>query len=389
MPERLGRVLMPKVSERRQREEVIKKLGVVPVRHMDMLLPGITLFLVGYGILIIYSATHSYPNPSLFVIKQVVAFIIGLILSIGIVCFDYRRLKVASPFIYGFIIISLLLVLFMGEVGGSSRWISLWIVNYQPSEYAKLVMVLVLANVLSENKSEPDSFRSFVIPVLWTIPVLLLIFIQPDLGTALVLVAVLLSLLYLAGVRMRYWLGLIGAGIVAFTLGIWFNIFKEYQVNRLFAFFHQGNDTSTSGYQLVQSKIAVGSGQLLGKGLTHGTQTNLNFTPEHHTDFIFSVVGEELGLIGAIILIAGFCFLLWRCLMVANNSRDLYGTYIAMGVITMFAFQMVVNIGMAIGIMPITGIPLPFISVGGSNLIVSLMAIALLVNVNMHRFAQL
>lgn len=389
MPERLGRVLMPKVSERKQREEMIKKLGVVPVRHMDMLLPGIALFLVGYGILIIYSATHSYANPSLFVIKQVVALIIGLILSIGIVCFDYRRIKVASPFIYGFILFSLLIVFFMGEVGGSARWIPLGIINYQPSEYAKLVMVLVLANVLSENKSEPESLRSFVIPILWTLPVMLLIFMQPDLGTSLVLAAILFSLLYLAGVRMRYWFGLIGAGIVAFAIGIWANIFKEYQVQRFFAFFHQGTDTSTSGYQLVQSKIAIGSGQLLGKGLTHGTQTNLNFTPEHHTDFIFSVVAEELGLIGAIILIAGFCFLLWRCLMVANNSRDLYGTYIAMGVITMFAFQMAVNIGMTIGIMPITGIPLPFISYGGSNLIVSLMAIALLVNVNMHRFAQL
>lgn len=389
MPERLGRVLMPKVSERKQREEVIKKLGVVPVRHMDMLLPGIALFLVGYGIIIIYSATHNYANPSLYVTKQVVALMIGLVFSIGIVCFDYRRLKVASPFIYGFILFSLLIVFFMGEVGGSSRWIPLGIINYQPSEYAKLVMVLVLANVLSENKSEPEALRSFVIPILWSIPVMLLIFMQPDLGTSLVLAAILLSLLFLAGVRMRYWFGLIGAGIVAFSIGIWANIFKEYQVKRLFAFFHQGTDASTSGYQLVQSKIAIGSGQLLGKGLTHGTQTNLNFTPEHHTDFIFSVVGEELGLIGAIILIAGFCFLLWRCLMVANNSRDLYGTYISMGVITMFAFQVVVNIGMAIGIMPITGIPLPFISYGGSNLIVSLMAIALLVNVNMHRFAQL
>ncbi len=278
----------------------------------------------------------------------------------------------------------------MGEIGGSSRWISiLGIMNYQPSEYAKLVMVLVLANTLSENKSEPESLRSFVVPVLWTLPVMLLIFVQPDLGTSLVIAAILLSLLFLAGTRLRYWFGLIGAGVVAFGIGIWVGVFKEYQVSRLFAFFNQGSDTSASGYQLVQSKIAIGSGQLMGKGFTKGTQTTLNFTPEHHTDFIFSVIGEELGLIGALILIAGFCFLLWRCLMVANNSRDLYGTYIAMGVITMFAFQMVINIGMAIGIMPITGIPLPFISYGGSNLIVSLMAIALLVNVNMHRFSQL
>jgi rod shape determining protein RodA len=387
MPERLGRVLMPKVTERRQSEEVAKRLEVVPLRHVDLLLPGSALFLVGYGLLVIYSATRGTSGS--FLLKQVISLVLGLLLGVALLTFDYRRLKVATPFIYGFIIFALLLVFLWGEVKGSGRWISLGPINFQPSEYAKLVMILVLANVLSESKDEPGSLRGFIVPVLWTLPVMLLIFLQPDLGTALVVASILLSLLFLAGARMRYWLGLVGAGMVAFLCGIFLGIFKEYQVKRLLVFFNQAGDTSAAGYQLAQSKIAIGSGQVLGKGLTHGTQTNLNFTPEHHTDFIFSVVGEELGLIGALILIAAFCFLFWRFFQTANNSRDLYGTYVAMGVLTMFAFQVVVNIGMAIGIMPITGIPLPFISYGGSNLIVALMSVALVMNVNMHRFSQL
>ncbi len=387
MPERLGRVLMPKVSERKQREEVAKKLVELPARHMDLLLPAVALFLVGYGILIIYSASHGISNT--YVWKQVVAMIMGLAFGALMLSFDYRRLKVATPFIYGGIMLLLVLVLFWSKIKGTSGWFVLGPVSIQPSEYAKLALILALSNLLSDNKYEPDSFKFFAMPVLWTLPYLFLVLLQPDFGTAMVYVAILLSMLFLAGVRMRYWLGLIGAGALAFAMGFLFNIFTSEQVERFTAFFSQGAEIKSAGYQLAQSKIAIGSGQVMGKGLLKGTQTNLNFLPERHTDFIFSVVGEELGLFGALILIFAFCFLLWRCLMVANNSRDLYGTYIAMGIIAMFAFQMVVNVGMTVGIMPITGIPLPFISYGGTSLIVSLMSIGLLANVNTHRFSQL
>jgi rod shape determining protein RodA len=272
---------------------------------------------------------------------------------------------------------------------GSARWISLGPLNFQPSEYCKIVLILALANFFSDNKAEPDSFRSFIIPVAWSAPLMLLVFLQPDLGTTLVLVAMLLGMLFLVGCRMRYWLSFVAMGVTAFTFGFVFHIFKPYQVERFMAFIKQGADIQQAGYHLLQSKIAIGSGQLVGKGLMQGTQTNLDFLPAHHTDFIFAVMGEELGLIGALILIGAFCLLLWRGVRIANNARDFYGTMIAFGIVIMFAFQVVVNIGMTMGIMPITGIPLPFISYGGSSLIVNLVAIGLLTNIHMRRFSQI
>jgi rod shape determining protein RodA len=218
---------------------------------------------------------------------------------------------------------------------------------------------------------------------------MLFIFLQPDLGTTLVLTAILLGMLFLVGCRMRYWLSFVGIGVLGFTFGFVFHIFKPYQVERFMAFLKQGSNIQEAGYHLLQSKIAIGSGQLVGKGLMKGTQTNLNFIPAHHTDFIFAVIGEELGMIGALILIGAFCLLLWRGVRIANNARDFYGTMIAFGIVIMFAFQVIVNIGMTIGIMPVTGIPLPFISYGGNNLIVSLAAIGLLTNIHMRRFSQI
>lgn len=391
MPERLGRVLMPKVTEREQSKEVVKRLSALPLRHVDTLLLTLTAFLVFFGVLVIYSATRNdvAGNSTYFVKRQIAALIIGLIFMLLLLCFDYRRLKVATPFMYVAIIIFLLAVFLTPARLGSNRWISLGPINFQPSEYTKLALILVLANFFSEDKNEPESFRRFIVSVLWAVPCMILVFLQPDLGTTLVLAAILLSLLFLTGTKMRYWVSLMATGALGFFLGFVFKVFKPYQVERLTAFISQGSNIKGVGYQLAQSKIAIGSGQIIGKGFTQGTQTNLNFIPFHHTDFVFAVVGEELGLIGALILIGAFCLLLWRCVLIANNARDFYGTLIALGIITMFAFQMVVNIGMTIGIMPITGIPLPFISYGGSNLIVSLMAIGLLANIHMHRFSQL
>jgi rod shape determining protein RodA len=177
-------------------------------------------------------------------------------------------------------------------------------------------------------------------------------------------------------------------GALGFAMGFAFNLFQPYQVERFTAFVKQGVSIEGAGYHLMQSKIAIGSGQLVGKGLMKGTQTNLDFIPAHHTDFIFAVVGEELGLIGALILIGAFCLLLWRGIRIANNARDFYGSMIAYGIVIMLTFQIVVNIGMTIGIMPITGIPLPFISYGGSSLIMCLAAIGLLTNIHMRRFSQ-
>jgi rod shape determining protein RodA len=390
MPERLGRVLAPKVTERRQTDEVAKRLSGLPIRHVDWTLLAITFFLIAFGILMLYSATRgdNPGNPTHFVFRQGISLLIGLILMVLLLSFDYRRLKVSTPFIYAFFLALLAIVFLFGKVSGSSRWMTLGPISFQPSEYCKLVLILALANFFSDNKAEPDSFRSFIMPVVWALPYLLLVFLQPDLGTTLVMAGILLGMLFLVGCRMRYWLGFIGLGALGFSLGFAFNIFQPYHVERFTAFVKQGVSIEGAGYHLMQSKIAIGSGQLVGKGLMKGTQTNLDFIPAHHTDFIFAVVGEELGLIGALILIGAFCLLLWRGVRIANNARDFYGSMIAYGIVIMLAFQIIVNIGMTIGIMPITGIPLPFISYGGSSLIVSLAAIGLLTNIHMRRFSQ-
>ncbi len=391
MPERLGRVLAPKVTERKQADEVARRLGDLPIRHLDWTLIALTLFLIGFGMLTLYSATHGdiSGNPTYYVMRTAINLLLGLIIMVAMMSFDYRRLKVATPFVYGAFLIFLLAVFLFEKAMGSARWISLGPLNFQPSEFCKLVLILALANFFSDNKAEPDSFRSFIIPVAWAAPFMLLVFLQPDLGTTLVLAAILLGMLFLVGCRMRYWLGFVGIGVLGFTFGFVFHIFQPYQVERFMAFLKQGSNIQEAGYHLLQSKIAIGSGQFVGKGLMQGTQTNLDFIPAHHTDFVFAVIGEEMGLLGALVLIGVFCLLMWRGVRIANNARDFYGTMIAFGIVIMFAFQIVVNIGMTIGIMPITGIPLPFISYGGSSLIVNLAAIGLLTNIHMRRFSQI
>jgi len=391
MPTRLGRLHAPAATERRPSDEVARRLSGLPIRHVDWTLLALTVFLIGFGMLIQYSATRgdNPGNPTYYVMRTAINFLLGLILVAGILSFDYRRLKVASPFIYITFLLALLVVFLTEAAMGSQRWITLGPLSFQPSEYCKLVLILVLANFFSDNRWEPDSFRSFIIPVAWTLPYMILVFLQPDLGTTLVFAAILLGMLYLVGCRMRYWFSFLGAGVLGFALGFAFHLFKPYQVERFTAFIKQGSNIKGVGYQLMQSKIAIGSGQLVGKGLMKGTQTNLDFIPAHHTDFVFAVVGEELGLIGALILITAFCLLLWRGVRIANSARDFYGTMIAFGIVIMLAFQMIVNIGMTIGIMPITGIPLPFITYGGSNLVVNMMAIGLLTNIYMRRFSQI
>jgi rod shape determining protein RodA len=391
MPERLGRVLAPKVTERRQTDEVARRLSGLPIRHIDWTLLAIAVFLIGFGMLIQYSATRNDTpnNPTYYVLRTAVSLLIGLIVMGLMLSFDYRRLKVATPFVYGAFLFLLLVVLFFERVMGSSRWISLGPIDFQPSEYCKLVLILVLANFFSDNKAEPDSLRSFMILLAWALPFMLLVFLQPDLGTTLVLGAILLGMLFLVGCRMRYWVSFVALGVIGFTLGFVFHVFKPYQVERFMAFLKQGSNIQEAGYHLLQSKIAIGSGQLVGKGLMQGTQTNLDFLPAHHTDFIFAVIGEELGLIGALMLVGVFCLLLWRGVRIANNARDFYGSMIAFGIVIMFTFQVMVNVGMTMGIMPITGIPLPFISFGGNSLIVNLAAIGLLTNIHIRRFSQI
>jgi rod shape determining protein RodA len=316
-----------------------------------------------------------------------VAFLmLGVIAMIVAATFDYRLVKVYAPIAYGAVVLALLLVLtpLGDETAGAQRWITLFGFQFQPSELAKLTVVAVLASYLSE-------LREVRLEHVWRAGFIAggpmaLIFLQPDIGTMMVFGGVLIGLLVVAGARAPHIAILVGmalfGAVIAFNLGI----VKDYQIARLTSFLDPAADPLRAGYNRQQAEIAIGAGGLFGRGYLNGTQTNLDFVPEQHTDFVFTVVGEELGFVGATGLLGLYAILLWRGFRTALMSRDGFGTLLAMGIVAMFAFQVFVNVGMTMGIMPVTGIPLPLVSYGGTSMIVNWIAVGLLLNVHMRRF---
>jgi rod shape determining protein RodA len=300
--------------------------------------------------------------------------------------------------IYAFALLLLVLTL-VPHVGagnatvGANRWIDLRVTRLQTSELAKLLLCLSLAGVLAEGTALRHRLRFVVLCVAYVLVPTALVFLQPDLGTALVFGAILISMLVVWGIRLPHLGVLAGAGVFAAvlvlrilpTFGI--QVLKDYQLQRLTVFLDPERDPLHTGYQLTQSKISIGSGMFTGKGYLQGTQTHLNFLPEHHTDFIFAVIGEELGFLGGMLLVGLFAIIVWRAFRIARLSEDMYGRLIATGIAGMLVFQVFVNIGMTIGIMPVTGIPLPFVSFGSSSLVVNLMAIGVLESIHVHSVA--
>lgn len=364
------------------------------LRHFDYALLAAVAGLVAYGSLIIYSATHSDPNlpsPFYYVRVQLIAAFIGSLFLVPLAFVDFRGLRNYRQHIY-FAILGLILLLFVvgSEVKGSTRWIPLGFFNLQPSELAKIGMIVVLAAWLADRpRGELESQTTLMTLGIAAIPAFL-VFIQPDIGTTLVLCAITFSLLFLYGTRWLHF-GIITASVtgVLFVMikvlpMIGIHVLKPYQIDRLLVFMNPEHDPGGIGYHLLQSKIAIGSGMMAGKGLYEGTQTQLNFLPEHHTDFVFSVLGEELGFIGVSVLLALYMLVIWRGLRIAIISESMFGSLIAGGIVSMLLFQVFVNIGMTIGIMPITGIPLPFVSYGGSSMVVNLIAIGLLESVHVR-----
>jgi len=354
------------------------------LRNLDGVLLASTAALVTFGLVMVYSTTRSGPHPLVFFRSQLVHLAVGALVAIVILVVDYRSLAAGARGLYVINLILLASVLVLGRSSlGAQRWISLGpLGQFQPSEFAKLAIVITFAKHLADR---PGPYHSLwdLAPFLAHIALpMFLIFRQPDLGTALVYGAILLGMLYAAGARRRDLAGL-AAGAVLVSPLFW-HILKDYQRRRLLVFLDPSLDPLGSGYGIIQSKIAVGSGMLWGKGLFAGTQNVLQFVPEHRTDFIFSVIGEELGFIGAVVLLA-LCFLwLSRGLRIAALARDRFGALAAVGIVSMVAFHVFVNVGMTVGIMPITGIPLPFISYGGSALMTMLWATALLLNIGMR-----
>ncbi|HID96873.1 MAG TPA: rod shape-determining protein RodA [Thermodesulfobacteriaceae bacterium] len=317
--------------------------------------------------------------------KQLQWYFAGCILMLPFIFIDYRILAVYSLRIYILMAVLLIMVLFIGKtVGGSQRWIPLGIMNLQPSEPAKLMMVIVLSSYFYHDDRSSygifDLWRPFF---LTAIPVFL-IYRQPDLGTALLLLAIFGSIVFLANLRWTSFLILLGAAAAFIPLG--WKFLKPYQQRRIEIFLNPEKDPFGGGYHVLQSKIAVGSGQLYGKGYLAGTQSHLNFLPEVHTDFAFSIWAEEWGLIGALALLAIYFLVISRGLAIASQSRERFGAFLAFGVTAMLFWQAIVNIGMVIGLMPVVGIPLPLISYGGSSVVTTLLGIGLLLNIRARRF---
>jgi rod shape determining protein RodA len=362
-----------------------------PIRHLDPTLLILALFLAGFGALMVYSATHARLtedgfSPRFFLDRQVIFAAVGVFAMGVLALFSYRKLKAWAWLAYGVSVILLLMVLSPAgtKVAGAQRWIQLGIFQIQPSEIAKIALIITLAAVLAERKGNPVFVDVLKCLVLVAIPAVF-IYTQPDLGTLLVVLAILGGMLLVAGTRMRLLLVLVALGITAFFAILNLGVLDDYQAARLRTFIDPSADPQRTGYNLTQSKIAIGSGQITGRGLFHGTQTNLRFVPEQHTDFIFTVVGEELGFLGAGVFVVVFGFFVWRGVRISMMAKDHFGTLLAAGIVSMFAFQGFVNVGMTMGISPITGIPLPFVSYGGSSLISSFLATGILLNIHMRR----
>jgi len=357
------------------------------IRNFDFTLLLVSVLLAVYGLIVIYSSTHFLEDPFHYVRRQGMWLLFGLGGIFVIILFHYVNFYYWAKYFYALVVLMLILVLFIGrgaqEATEALRWIDLGFVDIQPSEYAKPVLVLMLAKFFSDREKQMESFFDLVPAFIYTGILLGLIFMQPDLGTSLVFAAILLGILYMAGVKLQH-LGLvIGVGLACIPV-LWY-LLEGYQRMRLIVFLNPELDPMGAGYQLMQSIIAVGSGGQWGQGLLEGTQAQGGFLPEQHTDFIFSVLGEEMGFAGVVVLIILFFVLVYRILWIGAQAKDKFGAYICSGVAVMLIFQVIVNIGMTVGVMPVTGLPLPFMSYGGNALFANFLSIGLVLNVSMRR----
>jgi len=347
------------------------------LRSADPILLVTSLALTAFGILAVYIAGSD--DREAYALNQSLGFVFGLAAAVPLALMDYRRLKGYLPLLYGVTIVMLLAVLVMGiSAKGAQRWIDIGPVQVQPSEFAKLLVVVVLAGYFADHRlSENTTFLKAV--GILSIPGLL-VFAQPDLGTALVFGAIFFVMAFVGGAKLYQIGALVVSAVAMAALALKLGILEEYQIARLTAFLDPTGITD-EGYQVFQSKLAIGSGGVTGKGLDATTLANLGFLPEDHTDFIFSNLAERTGFVGGLLLLGLFFVLVWRMLHVATVSRDRFGVLIAVGIATIFLFHVFVNIGMTMGLMPVTGIPLPFISYGRSNLVISVISLGLLQSV--------
>jgi rod shape determining protein RodA len=361
------------------------------LRQMDWVLIVVVCALSTIGVLLVWSATQpsllaAGQDPRTYLKKQLLWVVIGLILMFAVSFVDSRRLRSWTPFVYGATVLGLLAVFATHAVNGAHAWINLpGGFQVEPSEFAKVALVLALATVFSQSRWRgTPGLRSVLLALACAVPLLALVVKEPALGVALVLAAVTATMIVLSGTKLRIIaaLAVIVGGAVALVGGT--HLLKSYQLTRFTSFLHPSADLAGAGYNAAQAKIAVGSGGMFGTGLFHGSIVAGNYVPSQQTDFIFTVAGEELGFVGTITIVALLFIVVVRAARTAVRTDDLFGVLIASGVAIWFAFQSFVNIGMTIGITPITGLPLPFVSYGGSAIFADMIAIGMLQSVRRH-----
>jgi len=345
-------------------------------RYFDLYIFGSSSLLLILGLLMIYSTTLE--SPTNLLTRQLIYAILGFIGLFAAAFFDYRKLKNITGIIYVLIVISLLVVWFLGRnIRGSTRWIDLGIFRLQPAEFAKLVMVVIMAKFLDQSGEKLKDLRYVFLSVVYiTIPAALIL-IEPDLGSASVLFFTWFAMLLFSRINKKHLAALVGVVLVASTIS-WFFVVPSYQKDRVYTFLNPNNDPQGSGYNVLQSIIAVGSGSITGRGVGRGLQSPLKFLPERQTDFIFASTAEELGLLGSLFILGLFGVIFYRLIQATKHARDNFGMYLSLGIFFMLLIQVLINIGMNIGLLPVTGIPLPLLSYGGSSLITTMLALGLI-----------
>lgn len=366
------------------------------LRNLDWGLLIAVLLLMVISVAVVSSATRqTTSDPLYFAKRQILWAAIGIVVIVGLLFFDYSLFGRMSNLIY-LANLALLAAVMVPGVGhkelGAQRWINLGFMKLQPSELAKIAIIITLANFMRMRERKFESLRDYIAPAAHVIVPMLLVVLQPDLGTTLVFVSITLAVLYIAGAPGWHVGGVIVGGIGLGSLAVYLHeafglpiFLKDYQIARLTAFVNPKADPLGTGYQLIQSIIAIGSGGFLGKGLFAGTQNALKFLPITYTDFIFSVIGEELGFVGVVLVLGLYFYVIYRGIRIALTARDMFGTLIATGVTALLTFHVLINIGMALGMAPVTGVPLPLMSYGGTSMLTTCMAIGLLEGVYMRR----
>jgi rod shape determining protein RodA len=363
------------------------------LRQMDWVLLLVTAGLAGLGTLLVWSATApalraAGENPHTYLKKELLNFVIGGVLMLVVTAFDHRRLRNWVPLAYGLVLLLLLAVLSPAgtTVNGAHAWISLPAgFQIEPSEFAKLGLIGMTAMMLTRNRTGRPGLKEVALAVLAAIPVVGLVESEPALGVTLVLAVVLAAMIVISGIRLYWVISLFAATAAGIYAVASMHLLKSYQLTRLTSFLHPGKDLTGAGYNGLEAKIAVGSGGMFGQGLFHGSFVGNNFVPSQQTDFIFTVAGEELGFVGCAVILGLLALLVFRAIRIAMTADDSFGMLVAAGIAVWFAFQAFVNIGMTVGVMPITGLPLPFVSYGGSAVFADMIAVGLLQSIHRHR----